>query len=92
MVIYVDGFKGKSKKNGDPFCCVRFVQLNEDDGKSIFREFFCDSKIDISTLHFGDEVQTVFEESAFLGGMPRLVKIIKIADSPYKKILADKNG
>ena len=77
MVIFNKSFNGKAKDSGKPFQLVSLIEVHKNEnGKFEGRivDFFVDS-VDCEGLQFGDIVSPIFQESAFLGGKARLIKV-----------------
>lgn len=90
MVVYVNNFDGKTKKDNRPFHTVTLidVRIEKDDAGELYvsarsKDFFTPTAIDCSDLMFGDVVKCTFRESQYLGAPPDLVALSKVEDSPF---------
>lgn len=87
MVVFMNSFSGKSKKNDKPFQRVTLLEVrkSEKTGTVMSKQcdFFVDCGLDCSNLVCGDVVAPGFAAGAFLGAEPELIEIKKLGKNVF---------
>ena len=80
-VVYVRSFKGVSKKTNKEYQSLTLAEIRED-GRAFIKDFFVSPELALDFV-FGDVVQCKFEESDYFGGVPRIVSVTLVEETPY---------
>ena len=87
MLVFIKNYEAKSRTTGKYYQSVTIAEVKQKEDSvrivASVKDFFVDVNMDLTYFNFGDQIKCTFEDSEYFGGAPRLVKIVRVKETPF---------